>query len=134
MWGLIRLEDEALVVEWSGSTKVSDVRGFAADVRVEPFPAGCRAIPLAAVSSILRRGWSWQPRIELRVTELRVLEGVPGVAGSLLTLAIPHTDLDPAGRLVIAAGAIVRALPVPGRRDRGSLASGTSTVHYRGTP
>ena len=113
--GLASVRGAELVLEWSGTTRVSEVRGFAADVRREPFPAGRRAIPLAALASIRRRGWWWRPRVELRVRELEALDGVPGADGSSLRLLVDHADLECAGRLVITTQATARELRDSGR-------------------
>jgi hypothetical protein len=62
--GLARVQGTELVLTWSGTTRVSEVRGMAADVRREAFPAGRRAIPVAALTSLRRRvgggvpGWN----------------------------------------------------------------------------
>lgn len=111
--GIARLEGGELVIEWSGITQVQEVDGHAAEVRREPFPAGRRVIPLTALGSIRRRGWWWRPRVELRVAELALLEGVPGAQGPLLRLGIARGDLALAGALVVAARSVAKALGGP---------------------
>lgn len=113
--GLASIRGAELVLEWSGTTRVSEVRGFAAEVRREPFPPGRRAIPLAALASIRRRGWWWRPRVELRVAALDALRGVPGTEGPLLALMVDRADLKCAGRLVLTLAA--RPAPVHYRSD-----------------
>lgn len=108
--GLASVRGAELVVEWSGTTRVSEVRGHAAEVRREPFPPGRRGIPLAALTSIWRRGWWWRPRVELRVAELDALRGVPGADGAVLALMVDRADLECAGQLVVATRAVGRAL------------------------
>ncbi|HET8624224.1 MAG TPA: hypothetical protein VFM14_11715 [Gemmatimonadales bacterium] len=108
--GIARIEQDALVLEWSGTTTVSEVEGFATDVRSEPFPAGRRAVPLTAVRSIRRLGWWWRPRVELQVRELDALAGVPAARGPTLSLDLDRDDVPPAGRLVVAVRATCRRL------------------------
>lgn len=109
--GIARLEDEGMVLEWSGVTKVSEVDGFATNVTSEPYPGGRRVVPLAAIRTIRRRGWWWRPRVELQVRELPLFDGVPGAAGSALALEVARDDVATAGRFVVGLRAACRSLP-----------------------
>ncbi len=113
--GLLSLRGTALLLEWSGTTHVSEVRGHAAETRREPFPSGWRLIPLAAVASIRRRGWWWRPRLELRVHELELARGVPGSHGPVITVRVARADLQSAGELAIAARLSLPAIAVHNR-------------------
>jgi hypothetical protein len=109
--GIARIEDGSLVLEWSGTTKVSEINGFAADVRSEPFPPGRGVLPLAAIRSIRRRGWWRRPRVELQVSELDLFAGVPGASGPTLSLDITRADVPTAGQLVVVVRATCRSVP-----------------------
>jgi hypothetical protein len=108
--GIARVEEEGLVLEWSGVTKVSEVDGFATNVTSEPYPGGRRVVPLDAIRSVQRRGWWWRPRVELQVRELSLFDGVPGAAGSAVALGVARDDIGTAGRFVVQLRAACRSV------------------------
>ena len=116
--GLAGIWGSRLVLEWSGNIRVTDVHGFATDLRQEPFPAGRRSLPLATLLAVTRRGWWWRPRVELEASTLGAFEGVPSATGAKLSLVVGLTDLEAAGRLVIAAQPLLGSRPTRGRDRR----------------
>ncbi len=115
--GVVRLEGAALVLQWSGERHVTEVKGPEVSERVEPLPVRTLQIPGARLGLIERRGW-WRPRVEVVVTDLALLEGVPGAARGRLALVIARRDTALADEFisnvrVLMADAAIAAAEAP---------------------
>lgn len=99
--GLLRLAGSTLVIEWSGAVEVAEVRGPEVETRVEAVPTTRREIPVERLSEVALRGW-WRPCLEIRVTDLAALEGVPAAASGRLSLRIPRAERRAAQLFVVS--------------------------------
>jgi hypothetical protein len=98
--GLLRREENALILEFDYARK-SLMKKFKAFFKEEGLPQELR-IPFRDIAS-LTYGWGWgkPPRcLELRVTRLAALAGLPGTKQGQVKLIIPREDRDSARRLV----------------------------------
>jgi hypothetical protein len=98
--GLVRLENAALVIEWSGAIEWTEVRGPEVEARTEAVPATRREIPVGRLAEVSVRGW-WRPRFEFRVGDLEALNGVPAAENGRLSLRIPRAERRAANALVL---------------------------------
>jgi hypothetical protein len=98
--GLVRLENAALVIEWSGAIEWTEVRGPEVQTRTEAVPATRREIPVGRLADVSVRGW-WRPRFELRAVDLEALNGVPSAENGYLSLRIPRAERRVADELVL---------------------------------
>jgi hypothetical protein len=98
--GLVRLENAALVIEWSGAIEWTEVRGPEVETRTEAVPATRREIPVGRLADVSVRGW-WRPRFELRAADLETLNGVPTAENGRLSLPIPRAERRMADELVL---------------------------------
>lgn len=90
--GIARLEDGRLVIQWSGTSEVTEVKGTAARVREETLPVRSVALPITRITTVMLAGGWWRPRVVLRVADLSVLAAIPGAAHGALTLWIRRGD------------------------------------------
>jgi len=98
--GLARLESGALVLQWSGTAEVSEVKGTAVREYAEPMPVREVTLPVTQVASLTLHGRWWRPRVVLRVTDLAILAPVPGSDRGQVTLWIARRDWVLAGSLI----------------------------------
>jgi len=116
--GVARLDGGALVLQWSGERYITEIKGPEVSERVEALPVTTLRIPGAGLGLIERRG-RWRPRVEVVVTDLALLEGVPGAARGRLALVIARRDTALADefisnvRVVMADAAIAAAEAPP---------------------
>src|SRR5215469_4113311 len=94
--GVLRLVDDLVVLEWSGTRRISEAgRGNARSV-TEPLPIGRAVVPVASLSQVgLRRRW-WRTRIEILSSDLAAIAAVPTASGGRLVLAVSRADRDAA--------------------------------------
>ena len=123
--GLLRLVDDLIVLEWSGTRRTSEAGGGNARSVTEPLPIGRAVLPVAALSQIgLRRRW-WRTRIEISSNDLAPIAAVPTAVGGRIVLAVARADRHAAADLVsrielaaadhaLAAAERLRALPRSG--------------------
>lgn len=90
--GLARLDAGGLVLEWSGSAEVFEMKGTAARTYEESVPVRSVTLPVMRVASVALEGGWWRPRVVLRSTDLAALAGVPGTRDGALTLFIARGD------------------------------------------
>jgi hypothetical protein len=120
--GVLRLADDLVVLEWSGTRTFSEAgRGNVRSV-TEPVAVGRAVFSVASLTRVaVRRRW-WRTRIELVSSDLTALATVPTATGGRLTLAVARSDRHAAADLVsrielaaadhaIAAAERRRALP-----------------------
>ncbi len=115
--GVAGLEGGALVLQWSGEQRITEVKGPEVSERVEALPVRTLRIPGARLGHVERRGW-WRSRVELVVTDLALVEGVPGAARGRLALRIAWRDRGLADEFisnvrVLMADAAIAAAEAP---------------------
>jgi hypothetical protein len=98
--GIARLEPERLVLEWSGTVDVADVRGGSVRALRESLPTQRVAVGLRRISRLQLRGRWWRPRIELSTLDLAVLDPIPGALPGSVTLALSRGEWRAAEELV----------------------------------
>jgi hypothetical protein len=118
--GILRLDERALVLQWSGTADVVEVKGTATRVSEEAVPVRTLALAIAHVAGATLRGW-WRPRVVLRARTLEALAPVPGAQAGAVTLWIARRDRAVAAELISgieimladAALAAAEAPPLP---------------------
>jgi len=98
--GLARLEPRTLILQWSGTAEVSEVKGTAVREYEERIPVREVMLPVAQVASLTLHGRWWRPRVVLRVTDLTILGAVPGSDQGVVTLWIAGRDWPLAVELI----------------------------------
>lgn len=116
--GLARLEEGRLVLQWSGTSEVTEIKGTATRVREEPLPVRRVVLPVTQIASVALEGGWWRPRVVLRVADLGVLSDIPGAARGALALRIARSDRALARDLItgieiLAADAALAAAESP---------------------
>ncbi len=122
--GLLRRDDNALILEFE--SKLTGMWKQVRELLVGPEGPHEVRIPLYEVAA-LSYGWGWgKPpcTLQLRVTRLAVLAGMPGSRQGQVPLFIPHTDRDEARRLVKSIGR-------PGPDNQSTWPSGTVAAARR---
>ena len=90
--GIARLDERTLVLQWSGTASVSEVKGTAASDREEPLPVRTVELPIRRVAGLALLGGWWRPRVELRAADLESVADVPGARHGAVTLRIARRD------------------------------------------
>lgn len=90
--GLARLEDGFLVIQWSGSAQVVEMKGTGSRVKEETLPVRTVRLPVTHVAGLALEGRWWRWRVVLRATDLAALAEVPGARDGALTLWIARRD------------------------------------------
>lgn len=101
--GLLRLEADALLLEWAGSAELEEVS--LAGVRTEriALPSESLTVPLADIRTLRLAGGWIRPYLEITANDLDLLRYVPGEDGGRLRLWLARRDRGAARRLVAAA-------------------------------
>jgi len=120
--GVMRLEGDHLVIEWSGTRHVSEAGRGTARSAVEQLPVSRATIPVASLGRVtLRRHW-WRRRLEIASADLSALQAIPTARAGRVVLEITRADRHLAADLVsqielaaadhaLAAAEQLRALP-----------------------
>jgi hypothetical protein len=98
--GIARLETERLVLEWSGTVDVADVRAGSVRALRESLPTQRVAVGVRRISRMQLRGRWWRPRIELSTLDLSVLDSIPGALPGSVTLTLSRGEWRAAAELV----------------------------------
>ncbi|HSJ24795.1 MAG TPA: hypothetical protein VK929_09020 [Longimicrobiales bacterium] len=142
--GLLRLEEDRLVVQWRVRREISHVGlEIRTDEELEPVREAVLPLDALAGAAVRQQGWGWFRRTQLTLTaaDLRAFEDVAGAAGlrlahpATLELAIPRAEQLTAREF--AAELNVRlaehALPEAARdRQRLSPSSHAQSQHHEG--
>jgi hypothetical protein len=98
--GLARVEDGHLVLQWSGSAQVIEMKGTGSRVKEETLPVRTVRLPVTRVAGLALQGRWWRWRVVLRATDLAALAEVPGARDGGLTLWIARRDRALAAELI----------------------------------
>jgi hypothetical protein len=120
--GIVRLEGDQVILEWSGTRRVAEAgRGLARSAE-EPVPVSRVVLPVASLGRVaLRRHW-WRRRLVLRSADLAAVQSVPTARSGEIVLDVSRADRHVAADLVsrielavadhaLAAAERLRALP-----------------------
>ncbi len=101
--GLLRLEADALLLEWTGSAAVEEV-GFTG-VRTEQIalPSESLTVPLSEIRSLRLAGGWIRPHLEITANDLDLLRYVPSEDGGRVRLWLARRDRGAGRRLLAAA-------------------------------
>lgn len=98
--GVLRLEGDQVILEWSGRRRVAEAgRGVARSV-AEPVPVSRVVFPVASLGRVaLRRHWWWWQRLVLRSADLAALQSVPTARSGQIVLEVARVDRHAAADL-----------------------------------
>ncbi len=98
--GILRLDEHAVVVQWSGTADVVEVKGTATRVTEEAVPVRTLTVPITRIAGATIKGGWWRPRVVLRAKDLEALAPVPGARAGAVTLWIARRDRELAAELI----------------------------------
>jgi hypothetical protein len=98
--GLLHLTAAGLVIEWSGTKEVVEVRGPEVRTRVESVPATRHEVPYSRLADVTVRGW-WRAWLDIRTADLAALEGVPTADAGRVSLRLRRADRRAAQDFVV---------------------------------
>lgn len=75
--GFLRLHDDGLLVEWSGTATVDEVGGTGVREETLALPAESVTVPLSCLRHFSLRGGWWRPCLEATANDLEALSMIP---------------------------------------------------------
>ena len=90
--GFLRLTDEGVTLEWSGTRRTEQVSLDKVGTDVVELPPDWLELPFTRIDGAWVLGGWWWPRIELRALALEDFDGVPAARGVTLSLRIQRRD------------------------------------------
>lgn len=125
--GVLRLEADQVILEWSGMRRVAEAGLGVARSVAEPVPVSRAVLPVASLGRVaLRRHWWWRWRLVLGSADLAALQSVPTAQSGQIVLEVAradrHTAADLVSRIELAAAdhalaAAERLQALPGASD-----------------
>lgn len=120
--GLLHLDADVLVFEWSTVRHSERVSLTSVTVKDDVTPAELLDVPVAWIADAELRGAWWRPRLVLRGRRLDAFDGIPGAGPGTVSLPVRRRDRAIAAAMA-AALADLRRLGSPS--DRPVLPAGT---------
>jgi len=104
--GLIRLEQERIVIETTRSRRIVKTSAMGSiDTKYENYPVETQAIDLSMIAGVSLRVPTWNfwsaPRVVFHVREMGVLEGLPGAGAAEFSVAVLYRDKAIANAFVV---------------------------------
>ena len=117
--GLLRLADQGVILEWTGTRTTQQVSLDKIGTDVDQLPLECFELPFGRIAGAWVIGGWWRPRFELRARQDEDLNGVPSTRGVTLSLRIHRRDRGLAHAIASEIAARVAATMVAfGNRPR----------------
>ena len=108
--GLLRLADQSITLEWTGTRTTEQVSLDKVGTDVDELPPEWLELPIGRIAGAWVVGGWWRPRLELRARESGDFDGVPAARGVTLPLWIHRRDRGLARALALEIQACVAAV------------------------
>jgi hypothetical protein len=100
--GLMRLETDALYIEWTGTGKVEEHGLLGTDTQVRTLPLESIELPLDQIRVMRFLGGWWWPRVVLSTVTLDGLRVIPSEEDGVVKFYIARSDRPTAEALIAA--------------------------------
>jgi len=107
--GLLRLADQSVILEWTGTRTTEQVSLDKVGTDVDQLPMEWFELPFGRIAGVWVVGGWWRPRLELRAREDSDFTGMPSSRGVTLPLRIHRRDRGLARAIASAIDARVAA-------------------------
>ena len=123
--GLLRLEGDALVIQWGGTVQIQDFGLFTFRDEQEVLSDESVVVPVRDLYRALAVGGWWRPRLMIQAKELGALAAVPGEEHGTVQFWCARRDRPIATSMAAAINAAIAAAPL--RRLGGDVSSEEDT-------